>query len=72
MSSSSRASTAAPEEVVELPQELSILSTRIDEKPESFATGNEDIRLAALRAAKYVFDLGENSRSMLNGDVLNT
>lgn len=60
MSSSSRASTVEPEEVVELPNELSELSTRIDDKPQSFATGNKDIQLAALKAIKHVFDLGEN------------
>lgn len=59
MSSSSRAGSVIPEESVELPIELSQLSIRIDEKPESFATGNKDIQLAALKATKHVFDLGE-------------
>lgn len=59
MSSSSRISIVEPEEVVELPNELSELSARIDDKPQSFATGNKDIQLAALKATKHVFDLGE-------------
>lgn len=59
MSASSRSSSAEPEEIVELPEALQELSLRIDEKPESFATGNKDIQLAALKATKYVFDLGE-------------
>lgn len=59
MASSSRSGSVAPDEVIELPPELLELSLRLDEKPESLATGNEDIQLAALKATKYVFDLGE-------------
>ena len=59
MSSSSRATSVEPQEIIELPSELQELSLSIDEKPDSFAVGNEDIRLAALKATKYVFDLGE-------------
>lgn len=58
MAASSRSATVEPEEVIELPAEFQELSLRIDEKPESFVVGNEDIRLAALKATKYVFDLG--------------
>lgn len=54
----SSASVEPEEPEVELPDELATLSSRIDEKPESFATGNKDIQLAALQAAKYVFDRG--------------
>lgn len=54
----SSASVEIEEQEVELPEELATLSSRIDEKPESFATGNKDIQLAALQAAKYVFDRG--------------
>jgi hypothetical protein len=43
---------------VTLPQELLTLSSRIDERPESFATGNKDIQLAALQATKFIFDRG--------------
>ena len=43
---------------VALPEHLALLSTRLDQSPESLATGNADIQLAALQAAKYVFDLG--------------
>lgn len=58
MSSSSRSSSLAPEEQIELPTELAQLSITVDEKPESLATGNKDIQLAALKATKYVFDQG--------------
>jgi U3 small nucleolar RNA-associated protein MPP10 len=59
MFTSSRSTSPAPEEVTELPEALSHLSLRLDEKPESLVTGNKDIQLAALKATKYVFDLGE-------------
>ncbi|KIP11982.1 hypothetical protein PHLGIDRAFT_10298 [Phlebiopsis gigantea 11061_1 CR5-6] len=68
-SSSSRAGSYPPEEITELPQQLSELSTRIDEKPESFATGNEDIRLAALKATKYVFDLALQTESKSRAQI---
>lgn len=42
-----------------LPAELSKLSTIIDEKPESFASGDDAIREVALHAAKFIFDLSE-------------
>lgn len=59
MASNLRSSSLEPEEEdIELPTELAALSSRIDERPESFATGNKHIQLAALQAAKYVFDLG--------------
>lgn len=59
MSLQSRSSSLEPEEEeVVLPSVLADLSARIDEKPESFATGNKDIQVAALQATKYVFDLG--------------
>lgn len=62
MSPSSRSSSLGPEEEeIELPAELAALSTRLDERPESLATGNKDIQVAALQAAKYVFDLGMQS-----------
>ena len=41
------------------PTELSKLSAVIDEKPESFASGDDAIREAALHAAKFIFDLSE-------------
>lgn len=59
MSTSSRESS--PDEQLELPTQLSCLSRYIDTKPESFGHGDKDIRLAALQAAKYVFDMGEIS-----------
>ena len=39
-----------------LPKELSSLSSAIEAKPESFATGDKDIKDAALAAAKDIFD----------------
>ncbi|THH06925.1 hypothetical protein EW145_g3748 [Phellinidium pouzarii] len=41
----------------QLPLELRRLSLLIDERPEKFASGDEDIQEAALIAAKYIFDL---------------
>lgn len=46
------------DEVIQLPEKLAKLSTCVDEQPESLVTGSKDIQLAALQAAKYVFDLG--------------
>lgn len=46
----------------ELPAELNRLVSLIDEKPEAFGSGDEDIQDAALAAAKYIFDLGEPFR----------
>jgi hypothetical protein len=43
---------------VHVPNELNNLSALMEEKPEMLAAGSEDIRLAALHAAKYVFDMG--------------
>lgn len=43
--------------IVSLLPELSALSDLLEEKPESFATGAEDVRSAALNATKIVFDL---------------
>ena len=54
----SSASIELEEVEVVLPEQLAVLSTQIDNKPESFATGNKYIQLAALQAAKYVFDRG--------------
>jgi U3 small nucleolar RNA-associated protein MPP10 len=38
--------------------ELDRLSKLVEAKPESFASGDEDVRIAALAAAKHVFDMG--------------
>lgn len=43
---------------VELPQELAALSNILESKPEALATGDNEIQLAALRATKYIYDLG--------------
>ena len=52
------------EEEIVLPEQLATLSLRLDDKPESFAFGNKDIQVAALQAAKYVFDLGTSKSSL--------
>lgn len=39
------------------PKELSLLSNLVNTQPETLAAGSQDIRLAALQATKYVFDL---------------
>lgn len=46
-----------------IPDELGNLSTLVEKTPEVLATGGEDVRLAALHAAKYVFDMGEHPRT---------
>lgn len=45
-------------EVIQLPPELQNLSMVVENNPESFATGNDEIQVAALNATKYVYDLG--------------
>jgi U3 small nucleolar RNA-associated protein MPP10 len=40
------------------PPELARLTGLVEAKPEAFASGDEDIRIAALAAAKHVFDIG--------------
>ena len=50
----------ASEDVV-LPEQLALLSSRLEDGPETLAVGNKDIQLAALQATKYVFDLGMSS-----------
>ena len=54
-------STQAPDDGAgdsTLPEQLLELSSCIDERPEALATGSKDLQVAALQAAKYVFDLG--------------
>lgn len=46
---------------IELPQELDSLSNVVESKPEALATGDKDIQLAALRATKFIYDLGMRS-----------
>jgi hypothetical protein len=41
-----------------LPPVFSNLSNLLEDHPESFATGNVDIHIAALNATKHIFDLG--------------
>ncbi len=48
-----------PTEELLIPEQLETLVKMIEEKPEALATGNEDLRKAALNATKYVYDLGE-------------
>lgn len=40
-----------------IPPVLQSLSTLVDQKPQSYVRGNEDVRSAALAAAQYIFDL---------------
>lgn len=42
-----------------LPNELIDLSNVIAKYPESFTSGSNDIRAAALTATKFVFDIGQ-------------
>ena len=56
-------SGATQDDGITLPSQLGRLASLIEKKPESFATGDEDIRDAALFAAKYVFDLSKFNSS---------
>lgn len=47
-----------PADDLSLAPPLAELATLLDTKPEALATGDNDIRLAALQAAKFVFDNG--------------
>ncbi|KAI0961523.1 hypothetical protein AcV7_000603 [Taiwanofungus camphoratus] len=50
-------------EVIQLPPELQNLSMVVENNPESFATGNDEIQVAALNATKYVYDLALKSEA---------
>jgi hypothetical protein len=41
-----------------LPQDLLVLATLISENLETFASGSNEVQLAALNATKCVFDIG--------------
>ena len=43
---------------VVVPPPLAQLTSLLDAKPEALAIGDEGVRLAALQAAKFVFDHG--------------
>jgi U3 small nucleolar RNA-associated protein MPP10 len=47
------------ESKVILPRELDDLSSFIREKPESLAAATAELHAVALRATKFIFDLGE-------------
>lgn len=42
------------------PKECSALSSLLDDHIERFLTGDKDVQDAALKAAKYIFDLGDS------------
>ena len=42
----------------QLPEEFLALSNLISENPATFASGSNEVQLAALEATKFVFDLG--------------
>lgn len=54
-------SSGSDVESVELPPELSKLLDHVDSRPESFVHGDVEIGAAALSAAKYLFDRGEDA-----------
>ncbi|OSD03466.1 Mpp10 protein [Trametes coccinea BRFM310] len=70
MSDAESATAVAAPDPLSLPQPLENLSKFIAEKPETLATGSEDLRRTALEATKYVFDLAlqteEKSRTIVN------
>ena len=41
-----------------LPPQLEKLTAFIDQKPEALALGDNELRVEALRATKYLYDLG--------------
>jgi hypothetical protein len=41
-----------------IPQELQLLADLVEQKPESFATGDVEIHDAALKASNFMFNLG--------------
>lgn len=47
-----------------IPDELNNLSILVEKSPERLASGSEDLRLAALQAAKYVFDMGASVKAV--------
>ena len=59
MSSPPTSSEQNEVEEIQLPLELLDLSTRLEQQPEALATGDEELQIAALKAAKHVFDMGE-------------
>jgi hypothetical protein len=48
-----------------VPVEFNQLATLVHTKPESFATGDDDIRMAALTAAKHAFDTGASTMHVI-------
>lgn len=46
-------------EDIQLPPELSNLSTIVDASPEVLATGSSDLQSTALNATKFIYDLGK-------------
>ncbi|KAI0757031.1 U3 small nucleolar ribonucleoprotein complex, subunit Mpp10 [Daedaleopsis nitida] len=46
-----------PMEELSLPEQLENLAKLVGEKPETLATGSEDLRKAALAATKFIYDL---------------
>jgi len=44
-----------------LPSELHDLSSFIEEKPESLASATAELQAIALRATKFLFDLGKHT-----------
>lgn len=50
------------ESIVVLPRELHDLSSFIEEKPESLAAATVELQTIALRATKFIFDLGKHIR----------
>lgn len=49
---------------IQLPTQLGDLSRLVGERPQALATADEELRIAALRATKHIYDLGERHRSL--------
>ncbi|KZT02750.1 Mpp10 protein [Laetiporus sulphureus 93-53] len=56
-------------QTMEIPAELQSLSAFVDQRQEMLATGNDDIRLAALKATKFLYDLALKSEAQSRGHI---
>ncbi|KZT74654.1 Mpp10 protein [Daedalea quercina L-15889] len=59
----------ATEDLV-LPPQLERLTLLIDEKPEALALGDNDLRVEALKATKYLYDLALKSEAQSRGHIV--
>ncbi|KAH9937660.1 U3 small nucleolar ribonucleoprotein complex, subunit Mpp10 [Fomitopsis serialis] len=56
-------------EETSLPPQLERLSTLIDQKPQGLAVGDSDLRVEALKATKYLYDIALKSEAESRGHI---